>query len=89
VPLGREVKAGEPIGYPSCEGGRVTGTHVHVARKYNGEWILADGPLAFNLEGWVAHNGSQAYKGTLTRGGATVIACECSDFQTHVISEAR
>jgi murein DD-endopeptidase MepM/ murein hydrolase activator NlpD len=89
VPLGREVKAGEPIGYPSCEGGHVTGTHVHVARKYNGEWILADGPLAFNFEGWVAHNGSQAYKGTLTRGAAIVTACECSDFQTHVISEVR
>jgi len=89
VPLGREVKAGEPIGYPSCEGGHVTGTHVHIARKYNGEWILADGPLAFNLEGWIVHNGSQAYKGTLTRGAATVVACQCSDFQTHVISEAK
>ena len=87
--LGREVKAGEPIGYPSCEGGRVTGTHVHVARKYNGEWILAEGPLAFNFEGWVAHNGPQAYKGTLTRGAAIIVACECSDFQSHVISEAR
>jgi len=89
VPLGKEVKAGDPIGYPSCEGGRVTGTHVHIARKYNGEWILADGPLAFNLEGWVTHNGSQAYKGTLTRGAATVIACVCSGFQTHVMSEVK
>ncbi|HXG24907.1 MAG TPA: peptidoglycan DD-metalloendopeptidase family protein, partial [Chthonomonadales bacterium] len=89
VPLGKEIKAGEPIGYPSCEGGRVTGTHVHVARKYNGEWILADGPLAFNFEGWVAHNGAQAYKGTLTRGALTVVACECSDFQSHVVSETR
>jgi murein DD-endopeptidase MepM/ murein hydrolase activator NlpD len=79
APLGTELKAGDPIGYPSCEGGRVTGTHVHVARKYNGEWILADGPLAFNLEGWIAHNGSRAYLGTLTNGGLTVIACECSD----------
>ncbi len=85
MPLGREVKAGEPIGYPSCEGGRVTGTHVHVARKYNGEWILADGALAFNLEGWVAHNGSQPYRGTLTRGAATITACECSDYQSQVI----
>ena len=68
APLGKQVHAGDIIGYPSCEGGEVTGTHVHIARKYNGEWILADGPLAFTLEGWVAHNGSQAYKGTLTRG---------------------
>lgn len=86
VPLGREVKAGEPVGYPSCEGGHVTGTHVHIARKYNGEWILADGPVAFNLEGWVVHNGSREYKGTLTRGGAVVTACECSDFQSQIMS---
>ncbi|HKY55227.1 MAG TPA: M23 family metallopeptidase, partial [Anaerolineales bacterium] len=89
IHIGQEVKAGDPIGYPSCEGGHTTGTHVHIARKYNGEWIQADGPLAFNLEGWVAHNGSQAYKGTLTRGPFTVIACDCSDFQSQVMSEAR
>jgi hypothetical protein len=87
VPLGTEVKAGDPVGYPSCEGGHVTGTHVHIARKYNGEWILADGPLAFNLEGWIAHNGSREYKGTLTRGALTIIACECSDFQSQIMSD--
>src|SRR5690349_7001444 len=86
VHLGKEVKAGEPVGYPSCEGGHVTGTHVHIARKYNGEWILADGPLAFNLEGWITHNGTREYKGTLTRGGAVVTACECSDYQSQIMS---
>ena len=86
APLGREIKAGEPVGYPSCEGGHVTGTHVHIARKYNGEWILADGPVAFNLEGWIAHNGTREYKGTLTRGGAVVTACECSDYQSQIMS---
>jgi murein DD-endopeptidase MepM/ murein hydrolase activator NlpD len=86
VPLGKEVKAGDPVGYPSCEGGHVTGTHVHIARKYNGEWILAGGPLAFNLEGWIVHNGSREYKGTLTRGGAVVTACECSDYQSQIMS---
>ena len=88
VPAGVEVKAGDPVGYPSCEGGRVTGTHVHVARKYNGEWILADGPLAFTLDGWVTHNGSTAYQGTLTRGGAIVTACECSDAYSAIRSDA-
>jgi murein DD-endopeptidase MepM/ murein hydrolase activator NlpD len=86
VPLGREVRAGDPVGYPSCEGGRVTGTHVHIARKYNGEWILADGSVPFNLEGWIAHNGSREYKGTLTRGGAVVTACECSDAPSQIMS---
>ncbi len=87
VPLGKEVKAGQPIGYPSCEGGHVTGTHVHISRKYNGEWILADGPLAFNLEGWLVHNGSREYEGTLTRGAGLVIACVCSDYQSQIMSD--
>ena len=89
VPLGKEVKSGEPIGYPSCEGGHVTGTHVHIARKYNGEWILADGPVAFDLEGWVVHNGSQEYEGTLTRGAGVVIACQCSDYQSQIMSDIK
>jgi murein DD-endopeptidase MepM/ murein hydrolase activator NlpD len=87
VPVGREVQAGDPIGYPSCEGGHVTGTHVHIARKYNGEWILADGPLAFNLQGWITHSGPLAYKGTLTRGPLTVHACVCSDAPSQVIAD--
>jgi murein DD-endopeptidase MepM/ murein hydrolase activator NlpD len=88
APVGKHLTAGEIIGYPSCEGGEVTGTHVHIARKYNGEWILADGPLAFNFEGWIAHNGVQAYLGTLTRGPLTIRACTCSDIQSQVISGA-
>lgn len=84
VPTGTVLQTGDPIGHPSCEGGRATGTHVHIARKYNGEWILAEGVLAFNLEGWIAHNGSQAYQGTLTRGGHTVTACECSDADSFI-----
>jgi len=87
--IGKEVKAGDPIGYPSCEGGSSTGTHVHVARKYNGEWILAAGPLAFNLEGWIAGGGELAREGTLSRGPLVVTACECSDFGTRVESESR
>jgi len=87
ITAGTEVKAGDLVGYPSCEGGSSTGTHVHIARKYNGEWILADGPLGFNLEGWVAHSDGQAYKGTLKRGASTITACACSDFETQVRSE--
>ncbi|HXF84225.1 MAG TPA: LysM peptidoglycan-binding domain-containing protein [Anaerolineales bacterium] len=87
APVGAELKAGDPIGYPSCEGGSSTGTHVHVARKYNGEWILADGTLAFNLEGWIAYGESQARQGTLRRGAAIIIACECSDASSQIISE--
>ena len=79
APVGATLSRGEPIGYPSCESGHSTGTHVHISRKYNGEWILADGPIGFDLNGWVAHRGAQPYLGTLTKGGLTVTACECSD----------
>jgi len=79
APLGAALKTGDPIGHPSCEGGTSTGTHVHIARKYNGEWIPADGTLAFDLDGWIAHNGSQPYLGTLTRLSRTVTACTCSN----------
>jgi murein DD-endopeptidase MepM/ murein hydrolase activator NlpD len=84
VTLGQELKAGDPMGYPSSEGGEATGTHIHIARKYNGEWILADGPLAFNLGGWIVHEGDAPYLGTLTRDGFTVTACTCSDLYSAV-----
>jgi LysM repeat protein len=84
APVGRYLETGDPIGHPSCEGGRSTGTHVHLARKYNGEWIPAAGPLAFNLEGWIAQNGAAPYLGTLTRFGRTVTACVCSDAKTFI-----
>jgi murein DD-endopeptidase MepM/ murein hydrolase activator NlpD len=76
VPVGTLVEQGDRLGYPSCEGGIATGTHVHIARKYNGEWIPADGPLPFVLGGWRAHAGSAAYKGTLTRDDEIVTASD-------------
>lgn len=87
--VGMEVEAGQPLGHPSCEGGTSTGTHVHIARLYNGEWILAEGPLAFNLEGWVAHNGAVPYLGTLTRFGRTVTACVCSNQPSFITAGER
>jgi LasA protease len=82
--VGIELKQGDVLGYPSCEGGEATGTHVHIARKYNGEWVPAGGIIPFNLEGWIAHDGGSAYEGTLTRGTQTVIACTCSDAASHI-----
>lgn len=70
------VEQGDRLGHPSCEGGIATGTHVHLARKYNGEWILADGPLPFTLSGWEARAGSRAYQGLLVKDEREVIANE-------------
>ena len=77
--LGDHVLAGQPVGHPSCEGGESTGTHVHIARKYNGEWIEAAGALPFVMEGWTAVEGGAPYVGSLTRLGYHVRACTCSD----------
>jgi murein DD-endopeptidase MepM/ murein hydrolase activator NlpD len=84
APLGAELKAGDLIGYPSCEGGRATGSHVHIARKYNGEWIVADSPIPLKMGGWLTHNGTREYLGTLTKQGAAVTACECGDLYTSI-----
>jgi murein DD-endopeptidase MepM/ murein hydrolase activator NlpD len=85
--LGSWVEEDGRIGHPSCEGGIATGTHLHFARKYNGEWVLADGPLAFNLSGWVAHAGAANYLGTLTRGDEVVIARTNGMFDTQLVRE--
>ncbi len=85
APVGTWVGAGDRLGHPSCEGGQATGTHVHIARKYNGEWIAAAGPMPFVLSGWMAHAGAQAYKGDLTRDGQTVPACTCASLNTNII----
>lgn len=76
VTVGTVVKQGDPIGHPSCEGGQATGTHLHIARKYNGEWISATGFLPFNLDGWTPVEGSRAYLGQLVRGDEIVIASD-------------
>ncbi len=70
------VYAGEQIGHPSCEGGVSNGTHLHLARRYNGEWISADGNLPFNLDGWISAGDGVEYDGTLTRNGTVLEATE-------------
>jgi hypothetical protein len=84
---GAQVQEGDFLGYPSCEGGRATGTHFHMARRYNGEWIPAGGPLAFELGGWLCDYGDQPYQGSLTRGSKTVLASEISSRENRIIYE--
>jgi LasA protease len=74
IPVNTYAFAGDRIGHPSCEGGFSNGTHVHIARKYNGEWIPADGLLPFQLEGWVSTGNGIEYDGFLTNGGQVVEA---------------
>jgi LasA protease len=79
VPVGTQVQRGDPIGHPACEGGFTESSHLHFARKFNGEWIAADGPLPMVLSGWQFHSSGQVYEGTATRGGEERTAWECRD----------
>jgi hypothetical protein len=62
------------IGHASCEGGMSTGTHLHFARKYNGEWVSADGPIPFVLSGWTVVAGEKPYQGKLVKGDKVITA---------------
>ncbi|NPV77056.1 MAG: hypothetical protein HPY59_11865 [Anaerolineae bacterium] len=84
VQVGTFVSTDDRLGHPSCEGGISTGTHFHFARKYNGEWILADGPIPMILGGWRVHAGEKPYLGTLTRDNYVVTACQCGSYETHI-----
>jgi murein DD-endopeptidase MepM/ murein hydrolase activator NlpD len=83
-PVGTHLNAGDPIGLPSCEGGKSTGTHVHMARKYNGEWIAAGGTLAFNLSGWQVIDGDEPYEGLLIRYSQMVEASTVGEFYSRI-----
>jgi murein DD-endopeptidase MepM/ murein hydrolase activator NlpD len=72
VALGAWVEQNDNIGHPSCEGGISTGTHTHVARKYNGEWVIADGPIPWVLSGWTVIAGDKPYLGKLVKGNQVV-----------------
>jgi hypothetical protein len=62
------------LGHPGCEGGFTNGTHVHIARTYNGRWISADGTLPFDLNGWISQGAGYEYNGWLVRDGETKTA---------------
>jgi hypothetical protein len=50
-----------------------------LARRYNGEWMAADGPVPMVLSGWQVKAGLAQYEGTMVRDGVTKTACECWD----------
>ena len=64
---GDYLKEGDPIGHPSCAGGPATGTHLHIARRYNGEWIPADQDIPFILSGWASRGDGLEYDGKLIK----------------------
>lgn len=84
IKAGTWVSTNDHIGHPSCEGGMATGTNLHFARKYNGEWIAAGGPLPLVLSGWEVHDGDAPHEGSITKGDQTINACACGSSDTLV-----
>lgn len=83
VQVGTQVAVGDEIGRASCEGGFSTATHLHIARRYNGEWIPADCQNCGNfdyrppfvLSSWrVVGIQNQEYQGFLENGGDRLTA---------------
>jgi len=78
VKQGARLRAGDPVGRPSCEGGYSNATHLHIARLWDGEWLSAAGPPVFEAGGWVAAGAPRAYDGSLAHAdGSRREACEC------------
>jgi murein DD-endopeptidase MepM/ murein hydrolase activator NlpD len=75
IAVGTWLAAGDLIGVAAEEGGVSHGLHLHIARKYNGEWIAAEGPLPIDLAGWRVRAGADAYLGVLYRGDTELLAC--------------
>jgi LasA protease len=74
IAAGTRVAQDAPLGHPSCEGGAATGKHVHLARKYNGEWLATDGALPMELGGWRVIAGERIYEGELVKASQVVKA---------------
>jgi murein DD-endopeptidase MepM/ murein hydrolase activator NlpD len=74
VAVGEYVHTGDIIGYASCEGGFSSGTHLHIARRYNGVWIAADSKCPFVMDGWVPVSIGIEYDGFLENENLTIEA---------------
>lgn len=74
VASGTMLQQGDLIGHASCEGGVSTGAHLHIARKYNGMWIDAEGDFPFVMDGYQAISSGIAYDGFLEKNGVYIEA---------------
>jgi LysM repeat protein len=83
VEAGIRVNAGDRIGHPSCAGGFSNATHIHIGRRFNGEWLPADCQAclpdyqvpAFIMGGWrVIGLEGQYYQGFMSNGTTQIQA---------------
>ena len=85
-PVGTHVEMGDVLGHPSCDGGTSSGTHVHIARKYNGEWIEAGGVIPLNMDSWITEAGEVKYEGRMRRYSSYVIASTSSEYFSRILA---
>jgi hypothetical protein len=85
VSKGVHLNVNDPVGHPSCEGGSATGTHVHIARKYKGEWIGSTELFPFILSGWLVLPGRTIYTGTMVKENRIVFARQGGDSDSLII----
>ena len=85
VQPGQLIKRGDVLGYASCEGGLSNSSHVHLARRYNGEWLEAGGPVPFVLSGWEVQPSLSPYEGFISKGTESRQACECWEPEMNLI----
>jgi LasA protease len=87
VEVGDRVQTGDAIGHPACEGGVSWATHLHIARRYNGEWMAADctscvldAPAPqLNFGGWLAYSYNSEYDGYFLKDEEYREACTCRE----------
>jgi murein DD-endopeptidase MepM/ murein hydrolase activator NlpD len=84
ISVGTMVKAGDRLGHPSCEGGVANGTHVHIARRYNGKWISADGSTPFVMDGWTSEGTGVEYDGYLVKNDQKVEAWDARKAENQI-----
>jgi murein DD-endopeptidase MepM/ murein hydrolase activator NlpD len=85
VQPGQQIKRGDVLGYASCEGGLSNSSHLHLARRYNGEWLDAGGPVPLVLSGWEIQPSLTSYDGLITNGTEARQACECWEPEMNLI----
>lgn len=85
VQAGQRLNQGDVVGYASCEGGEADSSHLHLARRYNGEWMAAGGPVPLELSGWVVQPNMVGYEGTIRKGTEERESCECWEADINLI----
>lgn len=85
IQAGLRVNVGDRLGKPSCAGGFSTATHLHISRRFNGEWLPADcqncqdGLMipSFEMGGWHAVGlKDQYYQGFMVNNDGQEIQAE-------------